>query len=917
MQKYAGRILIVSLVTILAFLGFWPPFDPDGDGPRRGKLKLGIDLSGGTILVYQIKQERLEQSQIDIDQLVAALQKRINPTGTMDIAIRPLGSDRIEIVLPQADPQTVEDVKQRIVAMGRLEFRILATDRETHPDLIRQAQELFPETGSPDLEWLPVADPESFSPPPRAVVHREGDQLYVLTRIPDPTMRVTGEDLTRVYRTEDKNFRPAVGFELDADGAYRFGLLTGKYRPDPQGNEWALAIILDGKIMSAPIIQTKITSRGMITGNFTDRDVANLIAILDAGQLPATLIPEPISEDTIGPTLGQDTIAMGETAIVVAMIVVPLFMIAYYQIAGVIAVIGLILNMLIILGVMGWIKATFTLPGLAGLALTVGMAVDANILIFERIREELKRGATLAGAVRNGFGRAFVTILDANVTTIITAWILYVIGTDQVRGFGLTLMVGLLANLFTAIYVSRLFFDILVERRWIRSLRMLDLVGMPNIDFLRYRKVAYTVSIVLIGLGLVATVARGKDIFDIEFTGGTAVGFKLKEPMTTAELRRLVSEHPTLPDVRVEVLRSPEQGTTEETDRFLIRTTNTDTNAVKNAVLEILGDRLARVSVVSYEPTELEKTTSTVGTRMKFAYRLVLATFGEVPPTIVRRHLDALLEERNVDNPPLHYELEVEETRPLTQEERSKYGGDTATVFRLRSDIDLSDVLPSLKQRIESDVAFERVERFDSQIAHEARIQAAVAIVLSWCAIVGYLWFRFRNITFGLAAVLALIHDVFVTLGFVGLAGFLAQIPLLERLLLLDPFKLDLAMVAAFLTIVGYSVNDTIVIFDRIREIRGRSPYITADMVNRGINESLARTVLTSVTTGIVALILYIFGGPGIHGFSYAMLIGVITGTYSTMFVASPALFYLPGSRVLTQEVKKPQPARTPAGARA
>ncbi len=941
MQKYAGRILVVAIVTILAFLGAWPPYDPDGPGPRRGKLKLGIDLSGGTILVYEIKKERLEQAAIDMDHLVAALQKRINPTGTLDIAIRPIGVNRIEIVLPQADPQTVEDVKQRITALGRLEFRILATDRETHPDQIRRAQELFPETGSPNLEWLPVHDPENFSPPPRAVVHREGDELYVLTRIPDPTMRVTGEDLVRVYRTEDENFRPAVGFELDADGAYRFGLLTGKYRPDPQGNEWALAIILDGKVMSAPVIRTKITSRGQITGQFTDREVDNLIAILDAGQLPATLIPEPISEDTIGPTLGADTIAMGKRAIAIAMIVVPIFMVIYYRLIGLIAVVGLFLNLLIILGVLGWIKATFTLPGLAGLALTVGMAVDANILIFERIREERERGATIASAVRNGFGRAFITILDANVTTIITAWILYVIGTDHVRGFGLTLMIGLLANLFTAIYVSRLFFDLAIEYRILRKLSMPRLFKLPQIDFLAYRRFGYAVSLTLIAIGLVATAARGRDLLDIEFTGGSAIGFKLKEPMATAEVRRIAESRPELTDVRVEVLRSPDQPATEEADRFLLRTTNTDTNAVKQAVLEAFGDKLARIEVVDYrvqgeqeqqgdgaasgeqsgnekQETEDSSAAGTTGSsepdrprNPKFKHHAILrlASFGEVPISVVRRHLDRILQERDIDNPPLHYELRVLETGPIPEELRSKVAGDTLTVISIWSDLELSEILPALAEAIEADVAFERVERFDSQVANEAKLQATLAIVISWAAIIAYLWLRFRNITFGLAAVLALIHDVLVTLGFVALAGYLAHVPLLERLLLLDPFKIDLAMIAAFLTIVGYSVNDTIVIFDRVRELRGRSPYITEDMVNKAINQTLGRTILTSFTTLLVAIILYVVGGPGIHGFAYAMVVGTITGTYSTVFVASPALFYLPGASLLVQsKARAPKP---------
>ncbi len=935
MQKYAGRILVVAVVTILAFLGAWPPYDPDGPGPRQGKLKLGIDLSGGTILVYEIKKERLEQAAIDMDHLVAALQKRINPTGTMDIAIRPLGANRIEIVLPQADPQTVEDVKQRITALGRLEFRILATDRETHPDQIRRAQELFPESGAPNLEWLPVANPETFSPPPRTVVHREGDQLYVLTRIPDPTMRVTGEDLVRVYRTEDENFRPAVGFELDADGAYRFGLLTGKYRPDRQGNEWALAIILDGKIMSAPVIKSKITSRGQITGQFTDREVDNLIAILDAGQLPATLIPEPISEDTIGPTLGEDTIAMGKRAIAIAMVVVPIFMVIYYRLLGLIAVVGLFLNLLIILGVLGWIKATFTLPGLAGLALTVGMAVDANILIYERIREERERGATIASAVRNGFGRAFITILDANVTTIITAWILYVIGTDQVRGFGLTLMVGLLANLFTAIYVSRLIFDLLIEYRVIRKLAMPRLFKLPQIDFLSYRRVAYAASLTLIAVGLIATVARGRDLLDIEFTGGTAIGFKLKEPMATAEVRRIAENRPELPDVRVEVLRSPDQPATEEADRFLLRTTNADTNAVKQAVLEAFGEKLARIEVVDYEIGSLDSSdeedaeggtgdetekevvpTSERPTNPKFKNRalLRLASFGEVPLSVIRRHLDRILEERDIDNPPLHYELRVLDTGPIPEDLRSKAAGDTLTEVLIWSDLELNEIVPQVAEAIQADVAFERVERFDSQVANEAKLQATLAIVISWAAIIAYLWLRFRNITFGLAAVVALIHDVLVTLGCVALAGYLAHVPLFERLLLLDPFKIDLAMVAAFLTIVGYSVNDTIVIFDRVRELRGRSPYITEEMVNKAINQTLGRTILTSFTTLLVAVILYVFGGPGIHGFAFAMLVGTLTGTYSTIFVASPALFFLPGAQLLVES--KPAAAK-PVGAQA
>jgi SecD/SecF fusion protein len=939
MGKHATKTLLCIVVVVVSFLGLWPPYDPDGPrqpgpdgvlgtaddtGVREGKLKRGIDLSGGTILVYQIRKDTATSAELHPEKFVAAILKRINPTGTLDVAVRAVGPDRIEVVLPQADPQTVEDVKRRITALGKLEFRILATDQETHPDKIRQALEKFPETGSPDLEWVEVADPEVLVAHPRAVFKQEGGRLFALTLVPEPSMTVTGDHLTRVRRTEDEHFRPAVGFEFNPEGAYRFGLLTGKFSPKPTGAEWALAIILDGKIMSAPIIRSKITSSGQITGNFTERDVANLIAILDAGQLPATLFPEPISEDTIGPTLGQDTIRMGQIAIAVSMVVVPLFMLSYYRFAGLVANIALLVNMLMILGAMGWVDATFTLPGLAGLALTVGMAVDANVLVFERIREERAKGASLGLAIKNGFSRAWITILDSNVTTIITAWILYVIGTDQIRGFGLTLMIGLVANLFTAVFMSRLIFDICYERRWIRQLKMMQLIGTPNVDFLAYRKVAYVASSVIIGLGLIAAVARGRDLLDIEFTGGTAVSFKLAEPMSSAEVRRLATAHPALTDVRVEVLRDLGQASADLADRYLIRTTNRNVDDVKKAILEQFGDRLARVTVHRTEVQTPEKSesdqkaTGAAGaTSPRRVVQLELLSFGPVSETFVRRHLNDVLEAQGVSNPLLHYQLRLVQTRPLLEPapEARRAGGDTLTAFELRMDRDPMVVLEQLRQRIEADnVAFERVETFGSQVAGEARIQALVATVLSWVTIAVYLAFRFRNFAFGMAAVLALVHDVLVTFGFIAISGYLVYIPLLERFLLLDPFKVDLSIVAALLTIVGYSVNDTIVVFDRIRELRGRAPTITPAMVNAAVNQTLARTILTAGTVLAVALILYIFGGPGIHGFAFAMVIGTITGSYSTIFIAGASLFFIPGFKFAPAPIA-PTPAQRPVRA--
>lgn len=328
-------------------------------------------------------------------------------------------------------------------------------------------------------------------------------------------------------------------------GGRLFGRLTGNNLPDPSGFQRRLGIILDGYLYSAPNIRSTIFDQGVIEGHFSKEEVDALVSVLQAGSLPTALTEQPISEMLIGPTLGRDTIRRGSIAIVVAMVLVLVFMLVYYRFAGVVACAALLVNVLLVVSIMIMVKAAFTLPGIAGLVLTVGMAVDANVLIFERIREELARGGNMA--IRNGFSRATTTIVDANLTTLITAIILYVVGTDQVRGFAITLTLGVVLSMFTAIFCARVVFDVAERRRWITSLKMMQIVGGTNIDFLGMRYVTCGCSAVLIVLGMIGVYFRGEGLLDIDFTGGVSVETVFVEPQRSIDVRKALSSCPTWP----------------------------------------------------------------------------------------------------------------------------------------------------------------------------------------------------------------------------------------------------------------------------------------------------------------------------------------------------------------------------------
>lgn len=818
---------------------------------------------------------------------------------------------------------------------------------------------------------------------------RKQYEYFVLARDPefDPqnervrTPAITGDYLSGAYNAPGADGRPTVHFAFNNDGANLFGDLTRKNVVEGSGPENTkvrrhLAIILDGLVMSAPTIQSEIRSQGTITGDFSAKEVDSLVNILRAGRLPATLKPQPVSESTVGATLGADTITAGVEAILAAFVVVLVFMVIYYRFAGFVASVALLANLLLTVGFMVAVQATFTLPGLAGLVLMLGMAVDANVLIYERLREERERGASLAQAIRNGYSRALPTIIDTHLSSIFTAIVLYVVGNDQLKGFAVSLTVGLLISLFTSLYMTHVMFDFWLSKGWLTKLSMLRFFARPNLDFMRIRYAMFGVTLVVSILGIALFIGRLPNDLDIDFTGGTAYGGQLTEARTISALRELLGEerqksllagvvvkelpntqgrsytvtYPGSQPVTVTLVNPPEMPTAEQraldvqqrasqlpdpsvemsypssqdpaklppgaSHFFTVRTSEKEVELVQTALDQLLQDSgkelLQRVFMVySYDPAtprearlyfyakqppkgvapaELEKQAESNGTTW--------SDQDAGSPTFVKSLLNRELRRifglyKSDEQLPFVFEV-AGEGRSTTDLKYHVMKVTFSPELKTKSQIDkVREALQQTRDEFASRPQPDRLENFDSQLATDTRFRALWAVLASWAAILVYLWFRFGNWTFGLAAVACLVHDLFFTLGAIAACHYLAAVPVLSDILMLRDFKVDLNAVAALLTLVGYSVNDTIVVFDRIREVRGKNPDLTPKMINDSINQTLSRTILASFTTFLVVFVLYVWGGPGVHLFAFVMVIGVFVGTYSSIYIASPLLLML------------------------
>jgi SecD/SecF fusion protein len=700
---------------------------------------------------------------------------------------------------------------------------------------------------------------------------------------------------------------------------------------------------------------------------------------------------------------------------IISSILVPLFMLVYYHFAGVVAVIALGLNMLMLVAIMLSIRAAFTLTGFAGLALTVGMAVDNNVLVYERLREELERGATLRMAIRNAFHRASATIIDCNLTHLIAATVLYVVGSDQLRGFAVPLWLGTAISMFTSVFVAHVIFDIAEKRQWITKLKMMRLIGHTNIDFMGWFPLCATLSTAITVMAIVVSVIRGQGLFDIDFTGGVSVQAQFNEPQDTGRVRKLLSESEQLPDLTVSDVRLENE---RPWLRFDINTSESDPAKVKGVLSKVFGDKLARNTVKVGEVKVIPAETKAAApaeekpkakpaespdkkqSRNDLPPSSMLALAGEdsaghgalhapyggssgglsqvlvamaadkpaakespkvkpvekpkpvaestpakpvevpQPKTPVRKPLPSeagdkgpgaldakqppagpnpyagWCESRLTFEKPLNYRaveqligtaaeaMEIDPKLLVTYVSHPKFVEGDLTASS-EWDVKLSlpvekdkalektkALLDTLQHQVATSPIFPASNNIGEAVAGGTQRLAVIALVASWAGIIIYLWVRFQGVAFGLAAVIALIHDVFVMLGGIALSYYVAPY---MGFLMIEPFKINLPIVAAFLTIIGYSVNDTIVVFDRIREVRGKDPSLTRKMVNDSTNQTLSRTLLTSLTVALVVIVLYFFGGDAIHGFAFALVIGVITGTYSSIYVAAPILLWLVG----------------------
>lgn len=967
----------------------------------------GVDLRGGTILVYEIDPSKSdpdaegEGSGVKSQDLVGPLTKRINPSGTREIVIRPYGDSQIEIIIPEVDQREVAQIEEILRQAGILRFAILANrvDHQRIIDLaaeqaaseeaaIRMSEVILDVDGRVAGRWAVVdreatksgdngpfrvnignaivrnPDTGTFIELPAQV---RGDQtlqaqwvdnnglsgLEVLMII-DPDIDVKGEDLAFASTTFDEQGGPAVAFNLTDSGSGKFRILTTENAP--QGTrQRQLGIVMDDRLLSAPNILQPISKQGRITGNFTSQEVKSLVDILKAGQLPAALTKQPIAKNQIDATLGADTINKGLWAIGVSLALVLVFILYYYRFAGMIACLALVLNLAMILATMVLINQPLTLPGLAGLVLTVGMSVDANVLIFERIREEIYKGAKSRMAIRNGFAKATVTIIDANLTTLFTAIVLYAIGTDQIRGFAVTLILGILYSMFTAIYMSRTLFDI-AERHNKVSLSMSDMVntirsavtGGDMFDFMGKGKPALAISGVLILLGIGSLVARGKSILDIDFAGGSSVQFRVSNTTETQTIRdivgagigeqdgspvqftvngvtmegadagtvfkvdsslelvddlqaRIVEAFKAAPEIHlvtyeVEISSAASEQSTSsaasDSNGVMLVTAQAEEESAEAPAADDSEAESASEDTSSEEPavsagqSAVRRISLGINTVMEDGSKTTASISG---PTLVQRMKEA------ADSLGIPLNDRAVELLPSGEGAEDWKPGSSVPFPEWRVTLPMGNeqadqVMTVVDQSLGNEPVWVSSSSVGARVAGQMIGRASVALFASLMVIILYIWFRFQRVIYGFAAVAALVHDVLITLGAIAVSYFVADA---LGFLLIDPFKISLTVVAALLTIIGYSLNDTIVVFDRIRETKGKAPRLTGEMINTSINQTLSRTLLTSLTTLIVVVLLYAFGGEGIHAFAFALVVGVFVGTYSSIFVASPILLML------------------------
>ena len=717
--------LSVFLTLTLTALCLTSLFAKDETGAWKVKIKPGLDLRGGTQFLLELAGNT---GQGTLDQAVEVIRKRVDSVGVAEPVIQPVGQNRIIVQIPGVSEADKASYRRQLERVAKLEFTLvhersdeLVGDGKTKPQIPIDSQLLMLRDRQPNgtVKEFPI------------IVKRRTE--------------ISGKSVANAFRSVDQLGRAVVIIEFNPEGRKKFGNLT------EQNIGRRLAVILDGEVYSAPVIRSAIYGSCEISGgNMSSVEAEELASVLkNPLENPVSII----DERGVDPSLGASSVESGFRAGWVSLVAVGLFVLLYYRWLGLVSVFGLALNILILLGLLAQFGFTLTLPGLAGLILTIGIGVDANVLVFERIREELAHHRTALEAVGSGFQRAFSSILDANVTTVIAAAILFWQGSGPVQGFATVLCLGIFSSMFAALIISRTGAEWLAEKGGKGSLHMMRLFENCKINFLGLRGPAFILSGLLLGAGLVTVVIKGEKVLGVDFTGGDLVTFSFQEKVDDGKIRASLG---SIAEV-VQYQRSPVGGQ------------------------EVLSLRTA---------------------------------FG-----------------------------------------MGEKAGET-----------LAKDFPQAKfQQLQLD-------KVAGVVGNELKQKALIALILGMIAIFFYTTWRFET-SFAIGAIVALLHDVLISLGVFALLG----------------RELSLPMVGAILAVAGYSINDTIVIFDRIREFfRGGVGADRAGVMNLAINQTLSRTLLTSGTTFLAVLVLFLLGGRVINDFSLILLIGIVVGTYSSIFIASP-----------------------------
>ncbi|MCC7192505.1 MAG: protein translocase subunit SecD [Phycisphaeraceae bacterium] len=891
---------------------------------------------------------------------------------TREAALRHLATNYEAYEAVKGALEDPSDLQQLLKGSGVLEFRIApapgeVADLQTYRDQLRE-KGIRGVTGTA-YRWLAIDDPLTFADGKKfqeammanpegyfasrgliAQRDRDGETIYMLLHnTPDAAMMHGREAwaLTDAFKDQDQRGYPAVSFRLNAVGGRLMGQLTTDHTNKP------MAIVLDGRVISAPNINEPIHGSGIITGRFDDKEISYLVRTLKAGSLKARLSDDPISIETTGPTFGKENLDAGLRAAWWATGLICAFMLIYYWMLGFVAVFALVVNIVLTLAVMAMTHATFTLSGIAGIILTIGLAVDSNVLIYERIREEQLRKASVQRAVKLGFEKAFATIIDSHITTLITCVILFYTATADVKGFAVALGIGLVANLFTSVFCSRVIVDLYIQIFKPHSIKTLTTefpaihrIFEPNIDWVGKRYFYVGISAVLTLGGLVGIWVRGADFLDIEFRSGTQVTFEFANDPATGKPRTLTAhevrkrlEEVAATDPKLKPLADATPvtvGAVEDgkASTFTIQTLLTDERAVSRAVKTAFSDLLEETRPLKFVGSESKEVlpegivrpikVTSLGVNIgrpeietdvsAFLGGVVIVLDQLEPATTTQQISDRIgrmqsqpgyesggyrpftvigldLAPGGSPEKPLYRSVAV-----VARDERTNYADETGS-GSITTDFTNPQGLAATEWKLvhdatQQDTSLAGVTKFDSQISTTMKNQAIVAVILSWLMIMAYIWFRFGSLAYGAGAVLALIHDVITAIGLAALTVYFWDTAV-GRALLITPLRVDLAMVAAALTLIGYSVNDTIVVFDRIRENRGRLAYASPKVINDSINQTISRSVLTVATVLIAVLAMYVVGGPGIHGFSFVMLVGALVGCYSSIAVASPILLFV------------------------